>query len=172
MKRLGLLVVVVLALGATLMWVSAPPISADSTSGAEIPSTAVPLNFPILRRAEAVANLYWASRDISVPPLAGIYELPNEPQFSEAGGYSELPGDRVWLASWVLEDLEDLSSLGVLSRVTLCYILIHERGHNAGLHHSDAAVFPIMGIPDEVGPGFWRKEVAPRCYVWAKHPFN
>lgn len=140
------------------------------TSEAE-PSSAVPLDFPILQGAVSIAEQYWASRGVSLPALGGVYELPEEEPFLNAGAFSDLPGNRIWIAGWVLQNL-GRSVLRVSSRATFCYLVIHERGHNAGLRHSDAVAFPIMAIPDEVGPGFWRKEVAPRCWSWAKHPLR
>ncbi len=140
----------------------------------EPPSTAVPLDFPILRRALAIAEQYWASRGIALPPLGGVYELPAEERFTGDAAFSDLPGNRIWLAGWELEALGERSILrqfNIRTRAEFCYIVIHERGHNAGLHHSDADVFPIMAIPDEIGLGWVRQEVAPRCWAWAKHPF-
>lgn len=165
---IGLLLAVV-ALGLTH-----PLARADSTSEAPgkepiRPSMAVPLDFPMLNGALAIASDYWAARGIALPPIAGVYEIGEGELFDGAGGFSESPGNQIWIARWLLENLSS-PYIHNSARVTFCYIVLHERGHNAGLQHSDAAVFPIMGVPDEVGPGFWRKEVAPRCYAWAKNP--
>lgn len=137
------------------------------------PSTAVRLEFPMLSGALEVADKYWTSRGIDLPPLEGAYELPDEERFAGYAAFSELPGPRIWIADWTLEALSERSIMrqfNIRRRADFCYIVTHERGHNAGLHHSDASIFPIMSIPDEVGLGWVRKEVAPRCWTWAKHP--
>jgi hypothetical protein len=143
--------------------------TAHAEAAGEEPSVAVPLDFPIMRGALEVAEEFWATRGITPPPLAGVYELPNDSLYAEDAGYGELPGDRIWIAGWVLEDLAHPIE-PIMARATLCYLVTHERGHNAGLHHSDAGVFPIMGVPEEVGPSYWRRPTAPRCWVWAEHP--
>ncbi len=134
------------------------------------PSTAVSVDVPIVEGAVAVADQFWSARGVSLPPLTGVYELPADDLYSQAGAYSELPGNRIWIAGWVLENISS-PYIRTTARATMCYLVIHERGHNAGLRHSDAGVFPIMGIPDQVGPGYWQKSIAPRCWAWAKHPF-
>lgn len=166
------LFVVAFLLGLALGFLGGVGVAKGATP-TEMPSTAVALDFPILRGAEAVAEAYWPARGVALPPLEGAYELPDEEQWVGYLGAADPTAGRIWLGVEVLENLDTpLRQVNVRSRVILCYNVLHERGHNAGLQHSDAGTFPVMAPTDEVGAGWLRKEVAPRCWTWAKHPFG
>lgn len=167
-------IVVAWIIVAGAFWLGVEAAHAAPEPESESPSTAVALDFPILRGAEAVAEEYWASRGVALPPLEGVFELPTDGSWAGVGGFADLAGGRIWLSVGELEALRSpLRQFSIRSRAELCYLVIHERGHNAGLLHTDAAVFPIMAMRNEVEGGGWlRKEVAPHCWAWAKHPFG
>lgn len=171
MYKAVLLAVMVLALGASEAGATASP--EEAAPSVALPSVADPLDSPILRGAEAVAEEYWASRGIALPPLEGAYELPAEEQWAGDTGVADPSSGRFWLAAEVLEFMHSsVHQVNVRSRVILCYVVLHERGHNAGLQHSDGETFPIMTPSNEAGAGWLRKGIAPRCWTWAKHPFG
>jgi len=110
-----------------------------------------------LENLEAVAVRFWADRGYTCPTPVQVYRVSD---ISGAHAWGDMPGNRVWLSDYLLDELEKGNAVTKLdARCWLCMNYIHERGHNAGLPHDVG--YKIM----HMGPGL-AERFGP-CLAWA-----
>lgn len=95
-----------------------------------------------LEEVEAIAKVYWAKRNVTLPSEVYLYFM--EPK-ENIWAMAELSGNEIWLTHDLYETLMSDTYNGKLA---FCIAYIHERGHNAGFLDNEG-VFPIMDYATE-----------------------
>lgn len=118
--------------------------------------------WPMLTRALRVADGYWCVRWMCPPTLTKLRVLNAQ---TGALAWGSMGEGHVWLDRSLITALSaPLAWDRVEARWTLCYVLTHERGHNAWLSHD--AGWPVMH------DNLWLWWPWPRrCSLWAERPW-
>jgi hypothetical protein len=118
---------------------------------------------PFMERVASIADAYWLTRGYGPQPALRVCMVGNG---TGAAGWGQVPGNTVWLPESTFHKLEQGSHAARKDgRVTMCQIMVHERGHNFGLTHADphwSIMNPSLGTDGQV---------VGNCAAWAKRPW-
>jgi hypothetical protein len=116
-----------------------------------------PANNATLNELVAIGETFWHERGVQPCPQDRLEVLLAD-DLDGAGGMAIPGGCRVWFPVVDVAFVQSHPASGRASASALCWVVVHELGHTAGLGHSESGVMSADGQ----GSAPWA------CRVWAR----